>query len=35
MVARPRGEAGVIAAAAALDDLLGFCAMTPIDPREG
>jgi amidase len=35
MVVRPRGEAEVIAAAAALDDLLGFCARTPIDPREG
>lgn len=35
IVARPRGEAEVISAAAALDDLLGFCAMTPIDPRAG
>lgn len=33
IVGRPRGEAEVISAAACLDDLLGFCAMTPIDPR--
>ncbi len=33
MVSRPRGEGELLSAAAVLDDVLGFCSHTPIDPR--
>ncbi len=33
MVGRPRGEAALLAAAAALEDLLGIARLVPIDPR--
>ncbi len=34
MVAPPRGEAQLLAGARALEDILGVCGTTPIDPRE-
>ena len=33
MVGRPRGEGPLLAAAAILDDILGYCKRTPIDPN--
>jgi amidase len=35
IVARPRGEARLLAGAKVLEDLLGFKGATPIDPRKG
>ncbi len=34
MVGPPRGEAQLLAGARALEDILGLCGTTPIDPRE-
>ncbi len=33
MVGRPRGEGELLSGAAVLDDVLGFCSQTPINPR--
>jgi amidase len=35
LVGKPHGEAGLLAAAAALEDALGLAGSTPIDPRSG
>jgi amidase len=35
LVGRPRGEAALLAAAAALEEQLGLAALLPIEPRPG
>jgi amidase len=35
LVGKPRGEAGLLAAAAAIEEALGLSGATPIDPRDG